>query len=122
MVSSQGGCGMKSVFLVATALCCLSVASHAAQKKPTGWFTFQPAPQTCQQGMTPSEVIAHVREVFRVDPDVDDTTDDNDKVVSTVISWPAANGVQSWEIHTFRTSSACEDYAKSQRADLHKYD
>lgn len=114
---------MKTTILAVCLVSSLSVAAHAAaQKKPTGWFAYQPGPQTCAQSSPPPTVIAGVREDFRVDPDVDDTTDDNDKVVSTVISWSQANGVRSWEIHLFRTADACEDYARLRRPDVHKYD
>lgn len=112
---------MKRLCLVAATLCGLSVAAHAAEQKPAGWFAYQPGPQTCHQE-SPTAVIAYIRKSFHVDPDVDDTTDDTDRVVSTVITWAQANGLDSWEIHLFRGAEACEDYARSRRSDLHKYD
>lgn len=113
---------MRLTLLVTAALCGLSVAANAAQQKSGAWFAYQPARQICHQGSSPPETIAHVREVFRVEPDVDDTTDDSGKVVSTIISWLADNGVQTWEVHLFRSAGACEDYARTQRPDLKKYD
>jgi hypothetical protein len=113
---------MKRTLLVATALCGLSLSAHAAQQKPAGWFAYQPGPQTCKQGSPPAVLIADVRTYFHVDPDVEDAADDNGKVVSTVITWPAAEGDRTWEIHMFRSGADCEAYAKTQRVDPHKYD
>jgi hypothetical protein len=113
---------MKTLLLAAAAVAMLAGPAAADGAGRTVWFTYMPRTQTCMRDAAPNVVIAQGRAVGDPEPTVDETVDDDGKVMAVRIIYPDAfNASMVTVIRMYRKKVDCEAFAASRDIDGGKY-